>query len=59
MNVLLTPTSSKAKSRVGKHPILAEVEQDVDNKLFVVINPSHCRWVNKSNDPDFLVEELA
>ena len=59
MQVLLTPTSSKAKSRIGKRSVLAKVEQDVDNKLFVVINPSHCRWVNKSNDPDFIVEELT
>ena len=59
MTVLLTPTSSKAKSRVGKRPILADVEQDVNDKLFVVISPSHCRWVSKSNDPDFIVEELS
>jgi len=59
MKVTLTPTSSKAKSRIGKRPIIAEVEQDIDNKLFIVINPSHCRWVNKTDDPDFIVEELA
>jgi hypothetical protein len=56
--ILLTPTSRKAKSRIGRHPILAKVEQDVDDKLFVVINDSHCRWVSKVNDPDFLVEEV-
>lgn len=59
MNVLLIPTSRKAKSRVGRYPVFAKVEQDVDDKLFVVINDSHCRWVNKTNDPDFLIEELA
>lgn len=59
MIVLLTPTSSKAKSRVGKRPIIAEVEQDVNDKLFIVISPSHCRWVSKLNDPDFIVEELT
>lgn len=59
MTVLLTPTSSKAKSRVGKHPVLADVEQDVNGKLFVVISPSHCRWVSKLSDPDFIVEKLA
>jgi hypothetical protein len=59
MQVLLTPLSSKAKNRIGKRPVLAKVEQDVDNKFFVVINSSHCRWVNKSNDPDFIVKELV
>ena len=56
--VLLTPTSRKAKSRIGKHPVLADVEQDLGDRLFVVISPSHCRWVSKVNDPDFLVEVL-
>jgi hypothetical protein len=58
MRVLLTPISSKAKSRVGKRPVVADVEQDVGNKLFVVISPTQCRWVTKINDTDFIVEEL-
>jgi hypothetical protein len=57
--ILLTPTSRKAKSRVGKYPVLAKVEQDVNDKLFVVINESHCRWINKTDDPDFLIEEVV
>jgi hypothetical protein len=57
-NVLLTPKSNKGKSRIGKHPVLADVEQDLGDRLFVVISPSHCRWISKEDDPDFTVEVL-
>lgn len=59
MQVTLIPISRKAKSRIGKQPVVAEVEQITDNKMFVVISPQQCRWVWVEGDPDFLVEKVT
>jgi len=45
--------SAKGKSRIGTKLVTAIVEQNHHDKMFVVFNPSQCRWIKKENDPDF------
>lgn len=49
--------SSKGKSRIGTKLVTAIIEQDHQDKMFVVFNPSQCRWIKKENDPDFRIVE--
>ena len=54
----LLAISAKGKSRIGTKPIAAIVEQNHHDKLFVVMNNgSQCRWIKKTNDPDFCIIE--
>ena len=47
--------SAKGKSRIGTKLVTAIVEQNHHDKMFVVFNPSQCRWIKKDNDPDFRI----
>ncbi|MEB3208944.1 MAG: hypothetical protein VKK63_08510 [Synechococcus sp.] len=47
--------SAKGKSRIGTKLVTAIVEQNHHDKLFIVINESQCRWIKKTNDPDFRI----
>lgn len=48
--------SNKGRSRIGKSLTTAIVEQDHGEKLFVVWPElSQCRWIRRSNDPDFRI----
>lgn len=48
--------SKKGKSRIGAKLTTAIVEQNHHDKLFVVWPElNQCRWIRKSNDPDFLI----
>jgi len=49
--------SAKGKSRIGTKLVTAIVEQNHHDKMFVVFNPSQCRWIKKQNDPDFRIIE--
>lgn len=51
----LVAISSKGRSRIGKSPCTAVVEQKVGNRLFIVFSPSHCRWILEKNDSDFVI----
>lgn len=51
--------SPKGKSRIGTKLVTAIVEQSHHDKLFIVFNESQCRWIKKTNDPDFrIIEDL-
>ena len=48
--------SSKGKSRIGTKMTMAIVEQNHHDKMFIVIpDTNQCRWIKKSNDPDFRI----
>ena len=50
--------SKKGKSRIGAKLTRALVEQNPDDKLFIVIyGTTDCRWIMKQNDPDFMIIE--
>ena len=50
--------SNKGRSRIGAKLTRALVEQNHDDKLFIVIyGTSQCRWIMKHNDPDFRIIE--
>ena len=55
----VAPKSSKAKNRFANlmdklHAM--EVEQENDTQLFVVsINRRYCFWLNKENDPHWII----
>jgi hypothetical protein len=50
--------SPKGKSRIGKSLTMAIVEQDHHDKLFIVLPQfNQCRWIKKTNDPDFCIVE--
>jgi len=59
-SVNLLAISPKGKSRIGKQLTLAIVEQNHHDKLFVVIpETNQCRWIKRTNDPDFrIIEDL-
>ncbi len=59
MNVInIIAISDKGKSRIGKKLTLAFVEQNRDDKLFIVINgTSQYQWIKKQDDPDFRIIE--
>lgn len=56
MKALVHPLSNKAKSRIGKSPVPAVIEQVKDCQLFIVFSSGECRWVKTDNDPNFRVE---
>lgn len=48
--------SNRGRSRIGTHITTAIVEQDHHDKLFLVFPQlNQCRWIKKSNDPDFRI----
>lgn len=47
--------SNKGRSRIGSAITTAIVEQNHPDKLFIIINESQCRWIKKTNDPDFKI----
>jgi len=49
-------TSNRGRSRIGSTITTAIVEQNHHDKLFIVL-PQHnqCRWIKKTNDPDFKI----
>lgn len=48
--------SNRGRSRIGAHITTAIVEQDHHDKLFLVFPQlNQCRWIKKSNDPDFRI----
>lgn len=50
--------SKKGKSRIGTSITTAIVEQNHQDKLFIVIpGMNQCRWIKKDNDPDFRIVE--
>ena len=55
----VSPKSSKAKNRFANqmdslHAM--EVEQETDTQFFVVsINHRYCFWLNKENDPNWII----
>jgi len=57
-SIFVIATSAKGKSRIGKKLIKAIVEQDLSDKLFIVFpSLNQCRWIDKEDDPDFMVIE--
>jgi len=50
--------SNRGRSRIGTCLTTAIVEQNHHDKMFVVF-PQHnqCRWIKKTNDPDFRIIE--
>lgn len=55
MNVLIKATSNRGKSKIGKSPVDAVIEQQVGDKLFVVFPTlNQCRWITR-NDQDFAI----
>jgi hypothetical protein len=55
-SISVIAVSAKGKSRIGKNPTTAIVEQDHGDKLFVVwpfLN--QCRWIQRDNDPHFRI----
>lgn len=56
--VNLIAISNRGRSRIGSAITTAIVEQDHNDKLFIVL-PHHnqCRWIKKINDPDFRIIE--
>lgn len=54
--VLIEAVSSKGRSRIGKIPVPALIEQEHTHRMFVVFpHLNQCRWIFKHNDPDFKV----
>ena len=51
----LLAISNRGRSRIGTTITTAIVEQNHHDKMFVVFNPSQCRWIKKENDPDFRI----
>ncbi len=55
----VVPKSSKAKNRfINQMDSLhaMEVEQETDTQFFVVsINRRYCFWLNKENDPNWII----
>lgn len=50
--------SNRGRSRIGTTITAAIVEQDHPDKLFIVLPQfNQCRWIKKTNDPDFLIVE--
>jgi len=48
--------SNRGRSRIGKDPTTAVVEQVVGDRLFVVWPElNQCRWIHATSDPDFTV----
>jgi hypothetical protein len=48
--------SNRGRSRIGTRLTMAIVEQNHQDKLFVVIpGTNQCRWIKKENDPDFRI----
>ncbi len=48
--------SKKGKSRIGTKLTTAIVEQNHQDKLFLVFPElNQCRWIKKDNDPDFRI----
>jgi hypothetical protein len=48
--------SNKGRSRIGTRLTMAIVEQDHHDKLFIVLPQfNQCRWIKKTNDPDFCI----
>ena len=57
MNVSIKATSNRGKSKIGKSPVDAVIEQVVGDKLFVVFPTlNQCRWITR-NDKDFAIIE--
>jgi hypothetical protein len=60
MMISLLAISKKGKSRIGSKLTTAFVEQDFHDCMFIVIRNergevSQCRWIKKTNDPDFRI----
>jgi hypothetical protein len=54
--VTVVATSNRGRSRIGKDPTTAVVEQSVGDKLFVVWpDLNQCRWIHATADPDFTI----
>jgi hypothetical protein len=58
--VNILATSKRGRSRIGKQLVTAIIEQDQQDRLFIVIPegsscPAQCRWILKANDPDFSI----
>lgn len=54
-NVTIQATSNRGKSKIGKSPVDAVIEQVVGDKLFVVFPTlNQCRWITQ-NDKDFAI----
>lgn len=50
--------SNKGGSRIGTRITTAIVEQNHHDKLFIVLPQfNQCRWIKKTNDPDFRIIE--
>ena len=48
--------SNRGRSRIGTIITTAIVEQDHHDKLFIVLPQfNQCRWIKKTNDPDFRI----
>ena len=48
--------SNRGRSRIGSTITTAIVEQNHHDKLFIVLPQfNQCRWIKKTNDPDFLI----
>jgi len=52
--------SNRGRSRIGSTITTAIVEQNHHDKLFIVMPQfNQCRWIKKTNDPDFtIIEDL-
>ncbi len=54
----LLAISNRGRSRIGTTITTAIVEQDHHDKLFIVLPQfNQCRWIKKTNDPDFRIIE--
>ena len=48
--------SNRGRSRIGSTITTAIVEQNHHDKLFIVLPQfNQCRWIKKTNDPDFRI----
>jgi hypothetical protein len=48
--------SNRGRSRIGTRLTMAIVEQNHHDKLFIVLPQfNQCRWIKKTNDPDFRI----
>ena len=48
--------SNRGRSRIGTRLTMAIVEQNHHDKLFIVLPQfNQCRWIKKTNDPDFCI----
>jgi hypothetical protein len=54
--VLIEAVSKKGTARIGLKPVSAIIEQDQDQRCFVVFPQlNQCRWILKTSDPNFRI----